>query len=100
MESTDKTHLYFIALVVHGELAEKIRTIQLYCSETYQSKKALRSPPHVTIASGDLRKQFFHPAWQEFESKEFNSTWNVSSAHLLKHDGKKWNPLIEFSFTA
>jgi 2'-5' RNA ligase len=49
MEPSDKTHLYFIALVVHGELAEKIRTIQLYCSETYQSKKALRSPPHVTL---------------------------------------------------
>ena len=49
MEPSDKTDLYFIALFVHGELAEKIRTIQLYCSETYQSKKALRSPPHVTL---------------------------------------------------
>src|SRR5258705_492125 len=45
----DKTHLYFIALIAAEELAEKIRGLQLYCSETYQSKKALRSPPHVTL---------------------------------------------------
>src|SRR5258705_6021141 len=179
----DKTHLYFIALIVREGLAEKIRGLQLYCSETYQTKKALRSPPHVTlippfreeisienileekltpffgtyhpfnielngfgrfdssvifimpeensyletlkedlysylsrnfsfveptfrkfnphvtIASGDLRQRFFHPAWKEFESKTFNATWSVSSAHLLKHDGKKWNPIIEFRFS-
>jgi 2'-5' RNA ligase len=179
----DKTHLYFIALIATEGLAEKIRQLQLYCSETYQSKKALRSPPHVTlippfredvsieeilqekltpffstyssltielngfgkfdssvifikpvanaylenmqedlrnylsrsfsfvepissrkfnphvtIASGDLRKKYFHPAWEEFESKVFNETWNVPSAHLLKHDGKMWHPVIEFPF--
>lgn len=177
--------LYFIALVVSGELAEQVREIQLHCSEEYKSKKALRSPPHVTlippfrqdvsieialdkklkpffnkyavfeielngfdkfdsrtifikpeenpylvkmqeelryflnddyafierepsrkfnphvtIASGDLRKQFFHPAWQEFENKKFHETWNVTSAHLLKHDGKKWNPVLEFPFSS
>jgi 2'-5' RNA ligase len=181
--SEDKRHLYFIALVVTEGLAEKIRELQLYCAEMYQSKKALRSPPHVTlippfredvsiekileeklnpffatyapfavelngfgkfdssvifirpeknsyletmqedlhkymsrnfsfveptpsrkfnphisIATGDLRKKNFHPAWQEFESKTFHGTWNVSSAHLLKHDGKIWNPVVEFRF--
>src|SRR5688500_5382858 len=49
MMSADITHLYFIALIVREGLAEKIRELQLYCSETYQSKKALRSPPHVTL---------------------------------------------------
>jgi 2'-5' RNA ligase len=177
--------LYFIALVTEGTLAEKIRDIQLHCSETYQSKKALRSPPHitlippfrqdesienvlekkltpffrnyhpfrlelngfgrfdnrvifikpeknsdlqkleeelrnflsadfpfveripsrpynphVTIASGDLRKKFFHSAWQEFEQKKFNEIWNVSSAHLLRHDGKRWNPTLKFVFSS
>ena len=177
--------LYFIALVTTGSLAEKIRQIQVYCSETYQSKKALRSPPHVTlippfrqeeviesvlekkltpffhqyvpftlelngfgrfdsrvifikpeknsylqkleeefrkflsadfsfiegtpartynphitIASGDLRKKFFHSAWQEFENRLFNETWDVTSVHLLKHDGRVWNPVKEFLFGA
>ena len=177
--------LYFIALVTTGALAEKIRQIQVYCSETYQSKKALRSPPHVTlvppfrqdesienilrekltpffqkyspftlelngfgrfdnrvifirpeknpylqkleeelrhflsadfsfiertpsraynphitIASGDLRKKIFPSAWQEFEHKTFNDRWNVTSAHLLRHDGKVWNPAIEFAFSS
>jgi 2'-5' RNA ligase len=183
MESPDKTHLYFIALVTNGDLFDRIREIQLHCAEEYKSKKALRSPPHitlippfrqdtsielvldkkltpffnkhtslnielngfgkfdsrtifikpeensglinmqeelqyylsedfsfiernparkfnphVTIASGDLRKEYFKTAWQEFESKTFSETWNISSAHLLKHDGKKWNPVIEFPF--
>src|SRR5258706_10552830 len=47
--SLDKAQLYFIALVVDGLLSEKIREIQLHCSEEYQSKKALRSPPHITL---------------------------------------------------
>ncbi len=183
--SLDKAQLYFIALVVDGLLSEKIREIQLYCSEEYKSKKALRSPPHitlippfrqdpsieiilekkltpffgkyasfivelngfgrfdsrtifirpeknshlqtfqedlrnylsedfsfiestlsreynphVTVASGDLSKKYFHPAWQEFEKKTFNETWTVSSAHLLKHVGKRWNPLMEFTFSS
>ena len=174
-------HLYFIALAATGDLAEKIRLIRVHCSEKYRSKKALRSPPHitlippfkqeasieaviekkltpffrkyspfvidlngfgrfdnrvifikpeknpylqkleeelrnflseefsfiepkparafnphVTIASGDLSKKNFHPAWQEFENMTFHEMWSVSSAHLLKHDGKKWNPVIEF----
>lgn len=183
MESSDKTHLYFIALVTSGDLFDRIREIQLHCEQEYQSKKALRSPPHITlippfreetsienildkklspffskykpfkielngfgkfdsrvifikpeensylsnlqeelrdylsedfsfvesnpsrkfnphvsIATGDLRKKFFPAAWKEFESKTFSETWNVFSAHLLKHDGKKWNPVIEFQF--
>jgi len=183
MISSDKTHLYFIALVTSGVLLERIREIQLHCSEEYRSKKALRSPPHitllppfredssieivlekkltpffskyipfsidlngfgrfgsrvifikpeknsylealekdllnylnedfsfvepalsreynphVTIASGDLSKNYFYPAWQEFEGKTFKESWNVSSAHLLRHDGKIWNPVIEFPF--
>lgn len=185
MSGDNKAQLYFIALVVTGALSERIREIQLHCSEEYKSKKALRSPPHITlippfkedssieivlekkltpffgryvpfsielggfgrfdsrvifikptknshletlhtdlrnylgadfpfverspsreyhphitIASGDLSKKYFHPAWQEFESKAFNETWNVSSADLLKHDGKVWNPVMEFPFNA
>ena len=181
--SDDNTHLYFIALVAGGALSERIREIQTHCSEEYKSKKALRSPPHitlippfrdeasvenilkqtltpffnkyhafnveldgfgrfdsrvifikprensyletlheelqnylskdfsfiekeasrkfnphVTIASGDLNKRFFQPAWQEFENKSFSQTWNVLAVHLLKHDEKRWNPILEFLF--
>src|SRR5712671_831140 len=47
--AVDKTHLYFIALITSGDLFDRIREIQIHCSEEYQSKKALRSPPHVTL---------------------------------------------------
>ena len=53
--------------------------------------------PHITLAFRDLKKDKFEPAWQEFGSKPYHEGSLVDQFWLLKHDGKKWEKLVQFS---
>lgn len=55
--------------------------------------------PHITVAFRDLKKDQFELAWQVFQHKSFEATFNVKSFWLLKHEGKKWKAYREFPFT-
>jgi len=54
--------------------------------------------PHITVATRDLTKEAFREAWPEFQNEEFRGTFEVHSLFLLKHNGKSWDILKEFSF--
>lgn len=54
--------------------------------------------PHITVAFRDLKKEYFHKIWPEFEHKSFEGILEVGSFWLLKHDGKQWHPFHEFVF--
>lgn len=54
--------------------------------------------PHMTIATRDLRKEFFQEAWKEFRRKEFNRDFNVAGITLLRHNGKFWDIAKIFTF--
>jgi 2'-5' RNA ligase len=41
--------LYFIAVVPPSDIREEITTIKNYFADHYESKHALRSPPHITL---------------------------------------------------
>ena len=41
--------LYFIAIVVEGEVGEKIMTLKQKVADKYGCKAPLRSPPHITL---------------------------------------------------
>lgn len=56
--------------------------------------------PHMTVAFRDLKKPLFFQAWEEFKIKAFDASFAVNSFWLLKHDGKQWQPLREFSFNS
>ncbi len=43
------SQLYFIALLPPPAVRQDIRRLQEYVSETYASKAALKSPPHITL---------------------------------------------------
>jgi|TARA_B100001964_G_scaffold53046_1_gene60066 2'-5' RNA ligase len=43
------SQLYFIALLPPPAVRQDIRRLQEYVSETYASKVALKSPPHITL---------------------------------------------------
>ena len=62
----------------------------------YEDKRAYH--PHVTIAFRDLKKTDFYLANVEYKTKSFNAEFKVNSFFLLKHTGKIWLPLKEFSF--
>jgi 2'-5' RNA ligase len=55
--------------------------------------------PHLTVAFRDLRKNEFHKAWEKFRNEVFSATFPVKSFWLLKHDGKRWNQLFEFTLS-
>ena len=62
----------------------------------YEDKRAYH--PHVTIAFRDLKKSDFYLANEEYKTKSFTAEFKVNSFFLLKHTGKIWLPLKEFSF--
>ncbi|MEN7549875.1 2'-5' RNA ligase family protein [Rapidithrix thailandica] len=45
----NKTSLYFVAALPGQELQEEVTQIKEYFANHYQSKHALKSPPHVTV---------------------------------------------------
>ncbi len=45
------SHLYFIALIPPHYVRDTIQEIKNYISGKYHSKKALQSPPHITLVS-------------------------------------------------
>jgi len=52
--------------------------------------------PHMTVAYRDLMYHQYKIAWEEYQSKKFEATFEAGSFHLLQHDGKKWNGVKEF----
>lgn len=51
--------------------------------------------PHMTVVYRDLTYHQYKIAWEEYQSKKFEATFEVRSFHLLKHDGKKWESVKE-----
>lgn len=54
--------------------------------------------PHMTVAFRDLNKTIFKKAWEEFQFKELEYSFQASSITLLKHNGKIWEVFEEFRF--
>ena len=54
--------------------------------------------PHMTIATRDLKKNYFYAAWEKFREKEFERKFEVKSIFLLKHNEKYWNVVYDIPF--
>lgn len=53
--------------------------------------------PHLTLAFRDLKKQAFTAAWEEFSKKEYKAEFIADKVALLKHNGKEWKVLKDFT---
>jgi 2'-5' RNA ligase len=53
--------------------------------------------PHLTLAFRDLKKQQYHLAWQEFSGREYKAEFVADKITILKHNGKLWDVLKEFT---
>jgi 2'-5' RNA ligase len=47
--------------------------------------------PHITIAYRDLEPAKFEEAWQEYKTKAFHATFQVTAVYLLQHDTRQWS---------
>ncbi len=54
--------------------------------------------PHMTIATRDLSREMYNYAWPTFMNREFESSFEVKSMFLLKHNGRNWDLFREFNF--
>ncbi|MEN8187723.1 MAG: 2'-5' RNA ligase family protein, partial [Bacteroidota bacterium] len=54
--------------------------------------------PHITIATRDLSKSAFDKVWPSYQKRKFDTEFTVKSIFLLKHNGKFWDVIQEFSF--
>jgi len=53
--------------------------------------------PHLTLAFRDLKKGAYAEAWKEFLNKEFKAEFMADAISLLKHNGRTWDVLKEFT---
>jgi 2'-5' RNA ligase len=53
--------------------------------------------PHLTLAFRDLKKASYQEAWREFAKKQFKAEFMMDKIALLKHNGKTWDVLKEFT---
>ena len=94
----------FIHVVPSENLNRLQSSIRKFCKQELglfnADYKDLPFHPHITVAFRDLRKAKFIEAWDEFKNKPFEGSFSAKKIDLLKHDGKKWNVLKEFSLNS
>jgi 2'-5' RNA ligase len=52
---------------------------------------------HLTLAFRDLKKAEYARAWEEFSKKEYKAEFIADKVALLKHNGREWKVLKEFT---
>lgn len=77
----------------HNQLQKELRGI---IAPEYIDSSPIH--PHITIATRDLSKKAYKSAWNEYKDQEFETSFDVHSIVLLKHDGKTWQDCRELSF--
>ncbi len=55
--------------------------------------------PHMTVAFRDLKAPLFYKAWRKYKNEKFRASIEVNSIFLLRHSGKIWNIVSEYSFS-
>lgn len=54
--------------------------------------------PHITLATRDLSRNNFKPAWDEFRNRQFKKSFTAAEIYLFQHNGKTWDIIMEFKF--
>ena len=53
--------------------------------------------PHITLATRDLKEEYYPEAWDDFQKRKYLATFTASSLYLLQHKGKAWEIYSEFA---
>lgn len=85
-------------LFAHPELNDSLAALQSSIIHGFQkaypeiqlSHHENTFSPHITIGYRDWGYTEFENAWQEFQDKEYKTTFTAKSIVLLQHDGAKW----------
>jgi 2'-5' RNA ligase len=100
--SAFKPRVIFIDIVPNESLMKLQKELMRFCKKTFNlfnaDYKALPFHPHLTLAFRDLKKVAFEEAWEEFREKTFDDNFIVDHFTLLRHNGKRWEPINDFAF--
>jgi len=91
----------FIKIKEHQAVAgvhSRLRNVLLKKMEFPQGELMNEVHPHITIATRDLSRDSFGKAWALFENRQLTGSFTVNSIFLLKHNGRYWDILREFTF--
>lgn len=58
----------------------------------------IKLTPHVTVGYRDLTKSNFLKAWEFFQNRKFEKTFEADKLVLLRHNKKYWETFCEFPF--
>jgi len=89
--------------VVKTEMLENLyKNLHRFCKREFNlfnaAYKDMAFHPHLTLAFRDLKKPLFIKAWEEFQSKNYSAEFMVDRISLLKHTGKIWQVIQDFTF--
>lgn len=80
---------------LHADLRESLQN-----EMGFSDKRSKNSyTPHMTVAYRDLTPDNFELAWEDFQNRSFDYSFEVNSIFLLKHDYQQWQPFYEFNFS-
>lgn len=74
-------------LFVQPEVNEHLSLLHSKVKERFNFIKHTFNP-HVTVGYRDLTFENFERAWENYEHKEYTTTFLVDNIQLLRHDGK------------
>lgn len=88
----------FVNVQPNAALEKMWQKLYLILAEAYQIKQSRTDfHPHITVAFKDLDEEQFPDAWSYFSSIEYAATFEVRQLAILKHNGKHWEVMQQFS---
>lgn len=91
----------FVALQPNDNLAQAKMQLeqQLVQQEQFGIKKERRLfHPHITLATRDLSQTDFYEAWEHFEQKPYEASWEATGVSVLRHNRRNWDVLHTATF--
>lgn len=95
------TRVLYIAIENHMLLKQIHNNLQTVLTTSFNlSREETNGPfhPHMTIATRDLRKEYFDVLWPKYKLSKYEAAFTAKSLYLLKHNGKVWDLYKEFPF--
>ncbi|HEY0742243.1 MAG TPA: 2'-5' RNA ligase family protein [Chryseosolibacter sp.] len=91
----------FLNVVTSEPLVTFQKNLQRFCKRELNlfnaNYKEDAYHPHLTLAFRDLKKSVYPRAWEEFSKQEYKAEFIADKVALLKHDGRGWAVLKEFT---
>ena len=94
-----KPHVLYLNIIENEKLDLYQKKLNDHLYNHMKIGKNSKKPftPHMTLAFRDLKTPMFYKAWKIFKHEKFQASFEVNSIFLLRHNGKIWDIVSEYS---